>query len=334
MSRIQEEKIVNYIKNEIDNDKIIYQDFVSLRSQGLEFEELVLDIKKRHSNKKLEVEVILEVEKPFFNKQFLKNKNIINLDFTYKNYAIQIDSLEIEGYSELNKNFASHMEQLQASMREAEDEEKEIISKQMSKISNQEIEQKQTTKKLINEIETTLNSQLEELRVDIELLKNKINETVEEINNVNDSKSIKDILKNFRNDRTKTITIKSFVNNYNLTVYNKKLELTQLSYKIREAYLSLSLSKANEIPSILAETKQLKFNRLLIKEEYKRLKSFKSEVSVEVEDFVLDEFENLVLESYQLGIPEEEITVSKMDLYKVSLPRYKSLIKDLGVENV
>lgn len=325
---ISTSKAIKYIDNEISKDRVLYQDFIALRDYGLQFEELERYLNIKDTNDKIEIEFNLSLNKPFFNSRFLTKKQIEDITFSYSDFKISIDTFKLSNEDKENKRNIESMENLTQAMRQTEDEEiKAEINKKITVLTNKMLEEKEKIKRVKNEIETTINAQLTELKRDIEALQEKIKEALILINEHNKKRDIKSILNNFVNKRTIEATKRAFENNFKLLIYNKKLEIIELTYKVREKYLSLSLSDALMIPSILLEAKKMNLEKDFLKEDYKRLKNFRNEINEEIELIVLEEFQNLLLDN------EEKETVSKIDLYKNCLPRYNKVLEKLQIKN-
>lgn len=326
----ENKNIINLIENEIKNDRIINQQITAIENFGLSFKDFIFDV----IYKKEDIQVFLGVENAFFNNSFLKSKEINNIDFIYKDYKININSLTFENEKKLINSYKNTLEELEKQERITENEEKEIIKKQISKIKEKNEETESQKKKLIKETEITINEQLKDLKKDIENLKYKIIDMLEKIEKKPEKSTIRQILKNFKNERAKETIKRDLYSSYNLIIYNKKFEIIRINQQIKQLYLSISLSKAHLILSIIDNINTFKIKKEILKEEMKRLKNFKKTIKEEINEIVEEETEFLILEQIKDEVKEEDITISKIELYKLTIPRYKKLISKMDLLNV
>lgn len=337
MSKYDLTKIAKFVRDEVDNDKVLYQDFVSLRDNGFEFEEMTLDLQYSKKRNIIDLDLKIEYSKPFINKGFLKRKEIEDIIFSYKNFSIEITELLLNDEDNTDKKFNNIMEDLQDQMRnkadEDDQEEKYLLSQKMNEAKAKFDEKKAEKKKIINEIETTINENLKLLKDDTKKLNDRVKQLVEELNQANNSNSIKGILKDFKNDRVKLSTIRNFTNNYKLILFTKKNDIKKISYEIKDKFSSLSTTFLTQWGLVLSEVNELKTKREFLKEEYKKLKSFQKSIEAEIIEIVEDEFDMYVIEQIKLDINSNDIKINKLDLYKLCLPRYEQLKKGV-IENV
>jgi len=330
------EQLNKTIETEIQKDNVLNQQIEALQDY-IEFDEMFIDIDQKTENHKLVYDIQIDYRSPKFTQDFLKRKQITDIDFEYNNYNLSIEHLESEEYSLDSKSLTSEIEELQEQIKQLkidfvdEDDDnnpQKILDDKIQRSYDLREENKLQIQKLKNEIEITLNVMFYDLKSDTEKLINRIYELVEDYNQQKgNGLDFKDIWKSFKNDRVKSSVIKSFFNTFKFKVHAKQIEVRKQNEKIRSLKQTMTAKNMWDWMSIISEINLVKERRSILKEEYQMMKDSLSIVESEIEGLVEQGFEELLFDLYHETQYQEDIKITKTELYKYTLQDYNKIVQ-------
>lgn len=330
------EQLNKTIETEIQKDSVLNQQVEALQDY-IEFDEMFIDIDQKTENHKLVYDIQIDYKSPKFTQDFLKRKQITDIDFEYNNYNLSIEHLESEEYSLDSKSLTSEIEELQDQIKQLkidfvdEDDDnnpQKILDDKIQRSYDLREENKLQIQKLKNEIEVTLNAMFYDLKSDTEKLINRIYELVEDYNQQKgNGLEFKDLWKSFKNNRVKDSVIKTFINSFKFKVHSKKIEIRKQNEKIRSLKNQMTSKNLWDWYSIIQEIKIVKEKRTIIKEEYQMMNDSLPHFVDEAQEIVEQGFEELLFDLYHETQYQENIKISKTELYKYTLQDYNKIVQ-------
>lgn len=337
------EQLNTLIENEIKKDNVLNQQVEAIYSFGGEFDELFVDINQKNYDGKLAYDVAIDYKNFKFTQDFLKRKKILEIDYEYSDYKLQINSIESEEYSLDTRKLSESIEELKEQIKnlnlddlddelDDDNDPRILLKKKEDDIEIIKEENKIQLERLKRDIESTFNALFDDLDKDTEKLLNRIHQLVDDYNqSKGNGLEFKDLWKSFKNDRVKASVIKTFVNNFKFKVSSKKIDVMKDNEKIRSLKSTMTAYNLWDWASILNQIKVVKEHRDIVKEEYTMMNDSMDRFEEEVEELVEDGFEELLFDLFQSADNKEDIKISKVELYKYTLSDYNKLLKNYTI---
>lgn len=324
---MNKEELFKQLQKEFKEDIVINQQLETLSFNGFEFGNIDANLEeKKSADYKIEFDVELEYQYPSFIKAFLKRKDITEIDFSYSDFKIEINDIELDNetdfytkktktYSKLaNDDEMNYVEEIE----EKDDESKESIKRKKTK--------------LINEIESNINEQLKLLKSDTDKLISRINSFVEDYNTLKgNGKSIRSLFKQFKNYRNKDSVIKDYQNMYQNKLDSIKVKLLKKDNEIREKKAEKTVYNFWSWSKIGQEVKVLVTERDILKSKFDMLKTNYKRVLDEIETMVEEKFELLLFDKLQENQDMKDVKIDKFEIYRYTLKFYKKIVSQYDI---
>lgn len=325
----------------IDNDVVVNQQLEALTDYGFEFQDVHKEIKQTEKDYSIQKEVIIDFLEPKFTKHFLTKNKINDIDFIYKNYQITINDIESndDEYTQEKNQILRTIEELQSqvSMMDSEllaelgddanpqiaiqrHEESIEILKEQNRIRSERFKQ---------EIEITINANLQNLKADVDKLISSLDELVGQYNKAKgNGNNLRDLIKEFSNHRVKEYAKSRLNLQYKALVTSKKIEVVRKTERIKFLWAEIR-SDAWKIFTLKSEINLLVFEKQDLEADYKAMKKDIPIVNEKIEILVEAKFEEMIIDliNQSKETDVKNIKISRRELYAYAFQGYKELLK-------